>query len=176
MRHQRFDEADPSKSQRSAFDCGDPMLNRWLATHARQSMETRDAVTFLLLDDDAGEEARIAGYYCLSSGEVAREAVPSKMGRRAPDPIPAVRMGRFAIDLAYQGQGWGADLLREALLGAVMAGERIGARVMLVDAASDAALAFYLRYSFTPSPIHPMQVLYDLRVVAASRGDDLPAR
>ena len=175
MRHQRFDQARPSKAQRNAFDCGDHTLNRWLASQARQSMETRDAVTFLLLDDDADEEARIAGYYCLSSGEVAREAVPARMGSRAPNPIPAVRMGRFAIDLAYQGQGWGADLLREALLGAFMAGELIGARVMLVDAISDAALAFYGRYGFTPSPIHPMQVLYDLRVVAASRGDDAPA-
>ena len=174
MRHQRFDLARPSKAQRSAFDCGEQALNRWLASQARQSMETRDAVTFLLLDDEAGEEPRIAGYYCLSSGEVAREAAPAQMGRRAPNPIPAVRMGRFAIDLEYQGQGWGADLLREALLGAVTAGELIGARVMLVDAISDAARAFYTRYGFTPSPIHPMQVLYDLRVVAASRGDDAP--
>src|SRR5690554_1937389 len=55
------------------------------------------------------------------------------------------------------------------------AGELIGARVMLVDAISDAALAFYERFDFTPSPIHPMQVFYDLRVVAASRGDATPA-
>src|SRR3546814_11781938 len=88
-------------------------------------METRDAVTSLLLDDHAGEEARIAGYYCLSSGEVARDATPGQMGRRAPNPIPAVRMGRFAIDLEYQGQVWGADLLRDAPLRTVTAGELI---------------------------------------------------
>jgi hypothetical protein len=36
---------------------------------------------------------------------------------------------------------------------------------MLVDAISDDALAFYLRFGFLKSPIHPMQVLYDLRTV-----------
>lgn len=90
------------------------------------------------------------------------------MARRAPDPIPAVRMGRFAIDRNSQGQGWGADLLREALLSAVAGGRLIAARVMLVDAINDEARAFYLRFGFTPSPIHPRQVFYDLRTVEAS--------
>jgi ribosomal protein S18 acetylase RimI-like enzyme len=174
VRHQRLNEANPSKAQRSAFDCGEPSLNRWLATQARQSMESRDAVTFLLLDEDRLDEPSIAGYYCLSAAEVSREAAPGAMGKRSPDPIPAVRMGRFAIDLRYQRQHWGAEMLREALLGAVTAGALIGARVMLVDAISEAALAFYSRYGFSRSPIHPMQVLYDLREVAASAGYDTP--
>jgi len=76
-----------------------------------------------------------------------------------------IRMGRFAIDRSYQGLGWVTDLLRESLVGAVNAGQAIGARVMLVDAISDDALAFYLRFGFLKSPIHPMQVLYDLRTV-----------
>src|SRR3546814_3315361 len=99
VKHQRFDKANPSKAQRNAFDCGVPTLNRWLASQARQSMATRDAVTSLLLDDDAGEAARIAGYYCLSSGEVARDATPCQMGRRASNHIPAVRIARNSTRL-----------------------------------------------------------------------------
>src|SRR3546814_19884366 len=95
VKHQRFDQANPSKAQRNAFDCGVPTLNRWLASQARQSMETRDAVTSLLLDDDAGEEARSAGYYFLSSGEVARDDTPGKMGRRAPKPTHASNTVRY---------------------------------------------------------------------------------
>lgn len=179
MRIARFDLEAPSKIQRNSFDCGEQTLNRWLAAQARQSMESRDAVTYLLLDNSGGDgsmvddgRAPIAGYYCLSSGEVSRHEAPDPMARRAPHPIPAVRMGRFAIDNRYTGQGWGAELLREALLGSVNAGRLIGARVMLVDAISEDAHAFYLRFGFTPSPIHPMQVLYDLRTVAASAGLD----
>ena len=174
MRLVRYDEASPTKAQRRRFDCGEPSLDRWLATQSRQSMESHDAVTYLLLDEQTGDDdpARIAGYYALSAGQVIRDTVPLDMARNAPDPIPAVRMGRFAIDRAYQGQGWGADLLREALLGAVTAGKLIGARVMLVDAISDTAVDFYVHYGFKRSPIHPMQLLHDLRTVASSAGID----
>lgn len=136
-------------------------------------MESRDAVSYLLLDEEApleDQRPRIAGYFCLSSGEVRREDTPEPMAKRAPNPIPAVRMGRFAIDHRYQGQGLGAELLSEAMRSAVSAGDLVGARVMLVDAISGKAFAFYERFGFTPSPIHPMQLLYDLRVVAASAG------
>ena len=71
-------------------------------------------------------------------------------------------MGRFAIDRAHQGAGLGAELLREALLSAVAAGRLTGARVMLVDAISENAAAFYQRFGFEPSPIHSMQLLRDL--------------
>lgn len=165
----RYDEAKPSKDQRNAFDCGHPSLNRWLAQQAGQSMTNRDAVTHLLLDESAAP-ADIVGYYCLSSGQVSRKALPAAMAKGAPEPVPAVRMGRLAISLDHQGHGWGADLLREALLGAVAVGNLIGARVMLVDAIDDHALAFYKRFGFAESPVHPMQVLYDLRVVAQSGG------
>lgn len=170
MRLARFDEVQPSKEQRQRFACGQASLDRWLATQARQSMESRDAVTFLLIDDDTDS---IAGYFSLSSGEVSRQATPESMSRRAPEPVPAVRMGRFAIDRTYQGQGWGAELLREALLRAVSGGTLVAARLILVDAISEEARAFYLRFGFEPSPIHPMQLMYDLRVVAASAGVEM---
>lgn len=159
---------NPTRDQRKAFECGEESLDRWLATQASQSMTSRDAVTYLLMDD-----AVIAGYYCLSAGQVRRGDATTKIAKHAPDPIPAVRMGRFAIGSSYQGQKWGAELLREALLSAVAAVALVGARVLLVDAISEGAKAFYARYGFQVSPIHPMQLLYDLRSVQMSAG--LPA-
>lgn len=167
MRLGRYDTVSPTTDQRNRFDCGEGTLNRWLATQAGQSMASRDAVTYLLVDDETGA---IAGYYCLSAGEVRRDAAPPDLSRRAPVSVPVVRMGRFAIDYRYQGHHYGADLLREALLGAVAAGELIGARALLVDAISEQAKAFYLHFGFEPSPIHPMQLLYDIRAIAAAAG------
>lgn len=171
MRLARCDEVGPTKTQRGAFTCGEPSLDRWLAMQARQSMDSRDAVTYLLLDENRDEpEVPIVGYYALAAGQVDRDAAPSNLRKRAPDPIPVVRMGRFAIDRNYQGQGWGTDLLREALLGAVSAGRLIGGRAMLVDAISEDAASFYLRHGFDRSPIHPMQMLKSLQVIAVSGG------
>lgn len=164
MRVERFDKVNPSRVQREEFDCGEPSLNRWLAHQAPESMKTRFAVTYLLLDDDDA----IVGYYCLSAGAVRRADAPANLTKRAPDPIPVIRMGRFAIDQRLQGQGWGAELLREALLQALSGSETIGARALLVDAISENAERFYQRFGFTASPIHPMQLLHDLRIVRDS--------
>lgn len=165
MRLLRYDEVNPTKSQRKMFQCGEASLDDWLATQARQSMGSRDAVTYLLLDDEI-----IAGYYCLSAGQVSRAEAPAHLSRRAPDPIPVVRMGRLAVDSKYQGQGWGAELLREALLSAVSAVTLIGGRALLVDALNAGAIAFYRRFGFVASPVHPLQLLISLDVVAASGG------
>ena len=169
MRIVRYDEHRPSKEQRRAFDSGVPSLDRWLATQARQSLASRDAVTHLLVDD---RNRSIGGYYSLAAGQVARASAVASMARSAPEPIPAVRIGRFAIDHRLQGQGWGAELLRDAILRSISAGRVIGARVLLVDAISPTALAFSERFGFEPSPIHPLQAMLDLRIAAASAGLD----
>lgn len=165
MRLTRFDRFMPSRAQRQAFTCGVPSLDNWLATQARQSMTRRDAVTYLLVDEEF-----IAGYFCLSAGEVRQADAPPPLARHAPGSVPIIRMGRFAIASAYQGQGWGAQLLREALLRAHRGGQLIGARAIVVDAMSEHAAGFYERFGFTPSPTDPRQFLYDLRVVGKSAG------
>jgi GNAT superfamily N-acetyltransferase len=169
MRVDRFDKVAPTRAQREAFTCGEPTLDRWLVHQAPENMERRFAVTYLLMADDD-----IAGYFCLASGQVRRDDAPPPIARRSPDPVPVIRMGRFAIHRDRQGQGWGAELLGRALLHAVSGSRQIGARALLVDAISDDAAAFYQRFGFTASPIHPLQLLYDLRVVAASAGLDRP--
>ncbi|MCC5951592.1 MAG: GNAT family N-acetyltransferase [Acidimicrobiia bacterium] len=167
MRLARYDNVSPTKEQRAGFSCGEPALDRWLATQARQSMASRDAVTYLLLDDDRD---RIAGYYCLSAGSVRKDQAPPSMARRAPEPMPVVRMGRFAIDSDYQGLGWGAELLREALLSAVSGATFIGGRAVLVDAIGEQAVAFYRRFGFVASPIDPRLLLKPLGDIEASAG------
>ena len=165
MRVGRYDDILPSRRQRQAFACGVPSLDRWLATQARQSLRSRDAVTYLLIDGEL-----IAGYYCLSAGEVGRVATPGELARGSPERIPVVRMGRFAIAASHQGQGWGAELLRHALLTAYDVGQYIGARAMIVDATNADAATFYQRFGFVPSPTHPLQLLCDLREVGRAAG------
>ena len=163
MRLVRYDESAPSKEQRGEFDCGEASLNNWLATQAGQSMKSRDAVTYLLLDDH-----RIAGYFCISAGSVAKESAPAELTRRAPNPIPVIVMGRFAIDVEYQGQGLGADLLAHAVRRALNAAEHIGARALLVDALTESALGFWTACGFRPSPVHRLQLMISLNVAKAS--------
>lgn len=128
-------------------------------------MTTRDAVTYLLVDGES-----IAGYFCVSAGEVRAASAPSSLARHAPRSVPIIRMGRFAIAARYQGLGWGSELLREALPRAHRGGQLIGARAILVDATNERTAHFYERFGFSPSPTDPRQLLYDLRVVGRSAG------
>lgn len=89
----------------------------------------------------------------LSAGSVRRDTAPGTVIRRAPEPVPVVRMGRFAIDTDYQGAGWGAELLRDALLSAVNGADLIGARTLLVE-----------------SPINKLQLFKALADLRASAG------
>jgi hypothetical protein len=54
----------------------------------------------------------------------------------------------------------------------VSGSQQVGARALLVDAISEDAATFYRRFGFEPSPIHPWQLLYDLRIIATSAGID----
>ena len=129
-------------------------------------MESRDAVTYLLLDGSADD--RIAGYYCLSAGSVRRADAPLPIARWAPESVPVVRMGRFAVHADYQGKRWGADLLREAMLSTASGAELIGARALLVDAISAQAAGFYRRFGFIESPIHPLQLFTSIQGIKSS--------
>jgi GNAT superfamily N-acetyltransferase len=79
-----------------------------------------------------------------------------------PNPVPTVLLGRLAIDQAWQGRGPGGDLLRDATLRVLSAGDAVGVRAMLVHAISPEAKTFYERHGFSPSPIEPMTLMITL--------------
>jgi predicted N-acetyltransferase YhbS len=86
-------------------------------------------------------------------------AATGRTRRNMPNPVPVVLLGRLAIDRAWQGKGLGADLLRDAVLRAMLAGEAIGVRAMLVDAISTEAKAFYVKFGLRESPVDPMMLM-----------------
>jgi len=76
-----------------------------------------------------------------------------------PDPVPAMVLGRLAVDKAFQGRHIGAGLLRDAVLRTVQAAEIAGIRTILVHAISTAAKRFYEGYGFAASPVDPLTVM-----------------
>jgi len=62
--------------------------------------------------------------------------------------VPAVRIGRLAVGLAYRGLKLGSTLLWNATARAIQAD--IAAFALLVDAKDDAAIAFYQHHGLTP--------------------------
>lgn len=83
-------------------------------------------------------------------------------------PVGMVLLARLAVDRSEQGKGVGALLLAEALRKAVAAGEVAAARLIVVDAVDDEAVAFYERYGFVRTPEHPHRLYRRMKDVRAS--------
>jgi GNAT superfamily N-acetyltransferase len=64
--------------------------------------------------------------------------------------VPAVLLGRLAVDRRYHGMGLGGVLLGDALMRTARA--ELGVFAMVVDATDEAAQRFYERYGFTLLP------------------------
>lgn len=150
----------------TAFDCGEPALDDWLRQRALAN-ESRFSRTYVVC-----EGHRVAAYYCLSAGAVARAAAPGKVRRNAPDAIPVSVIGRLAIDRAWQGKGLGADLLADALSRIAAASRSIGIGAVLVQAKDEAARAFYLRCAeFIEYPGDSRTLFLPIETVVAALGE-----
>lgn len=141
-------------------------LADWLKRRALANDKARGSRTFVVCDG-----VRVVGYYALAAGSIEHAAAPKPVTRNMPRPVPAIVLGRLAVDEAYQGQGIGAGLLQDATLRSLAASEAIGARVLLCHAIDEAARAFYLRHGFMQSPFEELTVMLDLARVSMLIGD-----
>jgi GNAT superfamily N-acetyltransferase len=136
------------------FDCGIATLDAWLRQRARPNEAAGASRTFVICEGD-----RLVGYYSLAAASIMHSYATGKAKRNMPDPVPAVLIGRFALDKAWQGSGHGISLLQDAVLRVVGAAETVGVRAILVHAMSEDAKIFYKRFGFRPSPVDPMTLM-----------------
>jgi len=129
--------------QTAGFDCGIDSLNEWLIRRALKNEYGGGSRTYVVCEDK-----QIVGYYAIAAGSVARGDASGQIKRNMPDPIPALVLGRLAVDRGCQGAGIGQGLLKDALARSINVSQQIGARVLIVHALNSKAEAFYLKHGF----------------------------
>jgi ribosomal protein S18 acetylase RimI-like enzyme len=141
-----------SGHERAAFCSNSEPLDRYFQQQVTQDVRRRVAACFVALSG----EHRIAGYYTLAATSVLLgELPPSTAGKLPRYPsVPAIRMGRLAVDQAFRGQGLGGALLADAL--ERTARSEIAAFAFMVDAKNEAAAAFYRHHGFIGLPDTPL--------------------
>lgn len=131
---------------RAAFCCGAPGLDRYIRDFASQDVKRDVARVFVALDRGS---STVAGYYSLSAASFQREALPADTAKRLPRyPVPAVLLGRLAVDEMWKGHGLGAYLLMDVLNRICLASEVLAIQALIVDARDETAAAFHERYGF----------------------------
>jgi GNAT superfamily N-acetyltransferase len=102
------------------------------------------------------------GYFTLSACEGVGSASPAKLAKRLPRTVPAVLLGRLAVDRSAQGRNYGSALLVEAIRRVAATSHVIGVAGLFVDAKDDRAAAFYQNFGFVPLPSNPHRLFLPL--------------
>ncbi len=130
-------------NDRNAFDCGEPSLNQHLQQQARQSAEKRISSTFVAATPHGS--TAIIGHHTTLVTTLEVTQVPAKVSKAR---IPALLLARLAVDRKFQGQGAGEFLLLDVLRRADVISGQTGLYAIVLDALTDNAKRFYLRYGF----------------------------
>jgi ribosomal protein S18 acetylase RimI-like enzyme len=152
-----------SDHDRSAFHSGSEPLDGYLKQQVSQDVRRRVTACYVALT----EGQQIAGYYTLASACVLLSDLPMALSKRLPryPTVPAIRMGRLAVDNEFKGVGLGGALLAEALTRSIRS--EIAAYAMLVDAKDESAAAFYKHHGLMELPSQPLKLFLPLASVAS---------
>lgn len=138
-----FELMNAEKHDRTSFDCGVPALNRYLQNFANQDQKRGLAKTYVLAD-----QANILGYFSISAHAVPSDELPPQLNPRAYHELPFLLLGRLAVDLRYQGHGYGDALILHAFKTTAVIADKVGVLGMIVDAKDENAAHFYEKFGF----------------------------
>jgi predicted N-acetyltransferase YhbS len=129
---------------RTHFSCGDPDCDDYLRRYAGQNQfEHRISTTLVIV-----EEEQVVGYAAFSIAALSRDDLPPEARQGLPAyPLPALRLGRLAVDARFQGVGLGSKLVAAVLGIALRLRSELGCSAVLVDALPS-SVGFYERLGF----------------------------
>ena len=142
------------------FDCKEEELNLFLKNLALLFQRRHFGVT-VICSDEAGA---IIGFYTLCPACIQKEILPEKfLTGPKPNPLPAFRLCRLAIDKHYQGKGYGKVLLVHALKKGLSQARQIGGSLIIIDAKHEQARQFYEHFGFISLPEHPLVLVQTIK-------------
>lgn len=145
---------------RDDFACGVQTLDAYLARQATQDVRRRASACYVAVDAKTG---KVAGYYTLAAGGVPLIDLPESLTKRMPryPSVPVARVGRLAVDKAFQGMKLGGALLADAAIRARRS--EVAVFALVVDAKDDAAEAFYRHHGFERFGTQARQLIVSLK-------------
>jgi GNAT superfamily N-acetyltransferase len=155
-------EVITAEHQVADFDSGEKTLDDWLKKRALKNSASGASRCFVLCSDKV-----VIGYYSLAASAIGHETAPKAMRRNMPDPLPALLLGRLAVDRKHHNQGLGSALLRDAMLRSVTIARDTGVFGMLLHALHEKAKQFYLSRGFVQSPLQEMTLVMTMATVEA---------
>ncbi len=145
-------EALAPNHDRDGFSCGVDSLDRYLRTQASQDMRRKANGVFILVEP--AKPNVVLGYYTLCATALPQGDVPASTRKHIPryPLVSATLVGRLAVSQVRQGERLGAILLADAVRRAYESADTVGSSMLVVDALSERAAAFYEGHGFSRLP------------------------
>jgi ribosomal protein S18 acetylase RimI-like enzyme len=161
---------DPERHDRESFSCGVEQVDNFFKRTANKLAKADNLRVFVMVAADGP----IIGFYALNAHAVSFAELPPKFARTRPSHgnIPAAYISMIGVDERFMGQGYGVDLLIDALKRIVHAADALGIAVVMLDVLDDrnAALvvkrkALYESYGFSALPSNPLRLFLPVGTV-----------
>ena len=137
---------DSRRHDREGFDSGERVLDEWLRRYAGQNRRRDTAATWVIAD----AKDAVVGYASVAMTGIDRSGAPEPLAKGAPDPVPALLLGRLAVDRRYTNLGIATSLAVHVLATAVELNQKAACRAVVVTALSRKARGWWERLGFHP--------------------------
>lgn len=162
-------EALSRKHLREDFCCGNNSLDIYISKMASQDLKRNAATIFVLVDELESEQpqAKVLGYYTLSTYSIDIKELNKDFAKGLPQypQLPAILLGRLAVDSTQKRKGLGAALLFDALNKSLEASKNIASLVVIAEAIDEQAAQFYLKYGFKRFNHQPTKLYYPIKSI-----------
>lgn len=134
---------------RGSFNSNTPLLDNYIKTQASQDVRKDLSACYVMAD----EHNKVIAYYTLSANSISQEGISENQLKKLRLPssyrnLPAVMLGRLAVDDQHKGKRFGELLLMDAFDRCLSAAEQIGTLAIIVDPIDEKAAGFYAKYGF----------------------------
>lgn len=155
---------DSKRHNRSIFACGNDSLDTYIVKSASQDLKKKVATVFVLIDSPSMD---IIAYYTLSTYTVDITNLDKTFTKGLPryPLLPAILLGRLAVDSSRQGQGLGGVILIDALKRVLRATEQVASVAVIVEAIDEKAVNFYKKYGFQQFKEHSFKLYLPVKAI-----------
>lgn len=166
----RIEPFDPERHDRTGFSCGVEAVDNYFKKTAGKLVSAGNVRLFVMVNPDGN----LIGFYAINAHAVDYRDLPSRFARSRPGhgSIPAAFVAMIGRDQRYSGQGFGSDLLVDALRRITQAADVIGLAVVLLDVLdcgdperTARRQSLCQSYGFQPLPSNPTRLYLPLATV-----------
>ncbi|MGQ0778794.1 MAG: GNAT family N-acetyltransferase [Pseudonocardiales bacterium] len=114
--------------------------------YAGQNRRGHTAATWVIAD----AQYRVVAYATLSMTGIDRSSAPVPLAKGTPAVIPALLIGRLAVDQSATHLGLGTQLVKHVLATSVELNLKAACRAVVINALNERAYTWWQRFGFVP--------------------------